>query len=95
MMDRINIYDLEPGTYQHYRGDTYVVVDVLTHLDNPTTGKMERLTDPLVVYRDLQPPIEHLNGKAQPVHNRYGKKLSEFTGMVHHNGKQVKRFKPL
>lgn len=94
-MNRINEFDLEPGAYEHYKGNIYVVTEVLTHTDHPDTGKMEPLADPLVIYRDLEPTMQHVNGRYQWVHKRYGRKLSEFKGTVEHNGEIVKRFKLL
>jgi hypothetical protein len=94
-MNRINEFNLETGTYEHYKGNLYVVTEVVTHADNETTGKMEALADPLVVYRDLEPAMEHVNGRHQYVHKRYCRKLSEFKAEVMHNGEKVKRFKLL
>lgn len=91
-MNRINEFNLEPGTYQHYKGGLYVVVQIVTHMDNPENGKMEALPDPLVCYRDLSPMARHINGRYQNVHQVYARPLSEFTGTVTHNGEVVKRF---
>jgi hypothetical protein len=70
-MNLINEYNLEPGVYQHYKGGVYVVTDLVTHMDNPTTGKMEPLQDQLVVYRDLETPVKHVLGKSKPAHQVY------------------------
>lgn len=76
-MNRINEFNLEPGIYSHGNG-LYVVMEIVTHLDNPATGKMEPIPDPLVVYRDIQPVVRHVEGRPQQVHEVYGKVLSEF-----------------
>jgi hypothetical protein len=95
-MNAINEFNIEPGTYQHYKGGLYVVTDLLTHMDNPATGKMEPLTDPLVVYRDLEAIVKHVNGRPSRPHVRYARPLSEFTGMVVRDNEQpVKRFTKL
>jgi len=94
-MNRINEFDLEPGTYQHYKGGLYVVTDLITHMDNPTTGAMEPITDPLVVYRDVIPVVRHVNGRAQQAHQVYARPLSEFIAMVDNAGISVKRFEKL
>ncbi len=91
-MNRINEYDLEPGVYQHYKGGLYVVTDLVTHMDNPATGKMAKLQDPLVVYRDLQAIQRHVKGRVQMAHQVYARKLSEFNSMVTHNELPTKRF---
>lgn len=91
-MNRINEYNLEPGVYQHYKGGLYVVTDIVTHMDNPAIGKMDPLPDPLVVYRDVEAPVRHVNGKNQAVHQVYARPLSEFVGTVSHNGEPVRRF---
>lgn len=93
-MNWINEY-IQPGMYQHYKGGMYVLVDVITHADNVATGQMDKLADPLVVYRDLVPMVEHVNGKAITPHKRYMRTLSEFTAMVNHNEKRVPRFKQI
>ena len=94
-MDRINEHNLEPGTYQHYKGGIYVVIAMVTHMDNPTTGKMELAQDPLVVYRDIDQIMRHINGKATLGFNTYARKLSEFMATVMHNNETVKRFKKI
>lgn len=91
-MNRINEYNLEPGVYQHYKGGLYVVTDIITHMDSPTVNKMEPLADPLVVYRDVEAPVRHVNGKKQSAHQVYARALSEFTGTVTRDGEPVKRF---
>lgn len=91
-MNRINEYNLEPGVYQHYKGGLYVVTDIVTHMDNTAIGKMEPLPDPLVVYRDIEAPVRHVNGKSQAAHQVYARPLNEFTGTVDKNGEIVKRF---
>jgi hypothetical protein len=93
-MNRINEFGIEPGVYEHYKKGLYVVTDIITHMDNPNTGKMEAIPDPLVVYRDVTPVVRHVNGKAQTAHQVYARTLSEFTAIVPHNGKNVKRFTP-
>lgn len=92
-MNYVNGY-IEPGTYKHYKGGLYVLIDVVTHMENPAKGKIERLEDPLVVYRDLTQIVEHdANGKPTPTtHKRYCRSLSEFTQTIAHNGQSVKRF---
>lgn len=77
-MNRINEFNLEPGVYKHHKGGLYVVTDVITHMDNPTIGKMESLPDPLVVYRDLKAPVRHVKGRNQTAHQVYARTLSEF-----------------
>lgn len=91
-MNHINEYNIKPGTYQHYKGTIYVVTDVVTHMDNTTTGNMEPLPDPLVVYRDLTPIVKHINGRAQAAHQVYARPCSEFNAVVIHNEKTIKRF---
>lgn len=76
-VNRINEFNLEPGVYAHHKGSLYVVTDIVTHMDN-AKGKMEALADPLVVFRDLQAPVRHVNGKAQAAHHAYAHPLSEF-----------------
>lgn len=91
-MNRINEFNIEPGSYQHYKGGIYVVTDLITHMDNAATGKMEPLQDPLVVYRDLIPVVRHVDGRVQQAHQVYARPLSEFSAMTV-NGE--KRFKHL
>lgn len=98
-MNRINEYnlELEPGTYEHYKGTIYVVLEMVTHMDG-AGGKMEALVDPLVCYRDLIPIVKHVNGRPIAAHQVYARPLSEFMGMVDHpasNGQMVKRFKKM
>lgn len=90
-MNWVNEY-IQPGTYQHYKGGLYVLVDVVTHADN-TEGKMDKLVDPLVIYRDLTGTVEHVNGKPVVPHKRYARTLSSFTSNVEHNKNIVPRFK--
>lgn len=89
-MNWINEY-IQPGTYKHYKGSLYVLVDVVTHGDSEG-DQMTKLTDPLVIYRDLVPMTEHMNGKAITPHKRYMRTLSEFNSVVDHNNVRVKRF---
>jgi len=91
-MNRINEFNLEPGTYQHYKGGIYVVTDIATHMENPESQKMEPLLDPLVVYRDVEAIVRHVNGRLMVAHQVYLRKLSEFTATVSHNDNVVKRF---
>ena len=91
-MNRINEFNLEPGVYHHYKGGIYVVTDIVTHMDNPTIGHMEPLQDPLVIYRDIDAIVKHVNGKPSQAHQVYARPLSEFTGIVSIG---VKRFKQL
>lgn len=90
-MNRINEFNLEPGVYQHYKGGIYVVTDIVTHMDNPT-GHMEALQDPLVIYRDIDAIVKHVNGKPRQAHQVYARPLSEFNALVDSG---VKRFKHL
>lgn len=91
-MERINEYDIEPGTYQHYKGGLYVVVELVTHVDGPD-GKMRLLDDPLVVYRDLVALTGHdIKGKPGTPYRRYARPLSEFSGYTNEG---IKRFKIL
>lgn len=78
-MNRINEFGFEPGVYRHHRGALYVATDLVTHLDNATTGKMEPLPEPLVVYRDVV-PVKRLvhGGERKEFHQVYARKLSEF-----------------
>lgn len=76
-MNRINEFGIEPGVYQHHKGSLYVVVEIITHMDNEE-GKMQALPDPLVVYRDLQDPVRHVGGRSQPAYQRYALPLSQF-----------------
>ena len=91
-MNRINEFNIEPGVYRHYKGGMYVVTDIVTHMDNPTTGRMEPLQEPLVVYRDLEAIVKHVNGKPRQAHQVYARPLSEFTALVDSG---LKRFKQL
>lgn len=87
-MNRINEYNVEPGVYKHYKGGLYVVTDLVTHMDNVATGKMDPLQDPLVVYRDVTPIVRNVNGRAQAAHQVYAKALSEFTAIVEGKGRR-------
>lgn len=91
-MLRINEY-IEPGIYRHYKGNYYVVENVITHLDGPS-GKMEPIADPLVCYRDVAALPKHVNGKPTTLyHQTYARPLSEFLGnAVNEGGQSVKRF---
>ena len=93
-MNRINEYDIEPGTYRHYKGGYYVVLDIITHMENPAAGKMEAVANPLVVYRDLIPMGGHdVKGKPGTPHKRYARSISDFTATVKkEDGTMVKRF---
>lgn len=91
-MNRINEFNFEPGTYRHYKGGLYVALDIITHAENTATGKIEALPDPLVVYRDLDAVVQHVNGRPSIPHKRYARALSEFTGTVVQGGERVKRF---
>lgn len=92
-MNAINEFDFEPGTYRHYKGGLYVALDIVTHTENPQTGKMEALPDPLVVYRDLNAVVQHVNGRPSIPHRRYARALSEFAGMATlPDGELTKRF---
>lgn len=94
-MNEINEFNFKPGPYRHYKGGYYVALDIITHLENPRTGKMEPLPDPLVVYRDLDAIIRHVNGRPSAAHQRYARALSEFTATVTlPDGQVVKRFTP-
>lgn len=94
-MNYINEYDLQPGIYKHYKGDLYVVIDIITHMENNAINKMELLTDPLVVYRDVVGiPGHDIKGKPGIPHKRYARALSEFTGDVIKDGVSIKRFIP-
>ena len=95
MINYINEY-IEPGVYEHYKGGIYVLLDVITHMENPSVGKIERLAEPLVVYRDLTQILEHdKNGKPCYPHKRYCRTISDFKAMVMHDGNSVKRFKKI
>lgn len=89
-MNRINEYSIEPGTYQHYKGGIYVVTDLITHMDDVATGKMAPLADPLVVYRDLNPVVRHVEGRVQIAHQLYARPLSEFQSMTVDGQKRFK-----
>ncbi len=93
-MNWINEFDFSPGTYRHYKGGVYVAVDLITHMDG-AQGTMEPLPDPLVVYRDLEAIVKHVNGRPIAVHQRYARKLSEFIGMVSKGLETVKRFEKI
>ena len=88
-MNRINEFNLEPGVYQHFEGRIYVLTDIVTHMNDPITGHMEPLQDPLVIYRDI---VKQVDGKAYQAHQVYAQSLREFTGLV---SPGVKRFKQL
>jgi hypothetical protein len=94
-MLRINEYDIEPGVYRHYKNRLYVVLDIITHMENKQKGKMEAIPDPLVVYRDLIPMDGHdVKGKPnKTIHRTYARALSEFNAMVTVSDSiQVRRF---
>lgn len=91
-MLRINEYNIEPGVYRHYKGNYYVVTNLVTHMDGPD-GKMQKLEDPLVCYRDVEKLPQHINGKATTAYEQtYARKLSEFNATVTNEGGTVKRF---
>jgi len=94
-MNRINEYDIEPGVYRHYKGGYYVVLDIITHMENQSIGKMEPIANPLVVYRDLTPVAGHdIKGRpSNDIHKRYARTLSEFNATVMKDGETVKRFR--
>ena len=92
-MDWINEFNLTPGTYEHHKGSIYVVTNVITHMEDEAKNKMVKLSDPLVVYRDLETPYEHVKGRHQKAHKVYALKLSGFRAKVSKNGKMVPRFK--
>lgn len=94
-MNEHNEYNLKPGTWRHYKTGLYVVFTMVTHMDNPATGKMELLADPLVVYRDLAPVMRHVDGKHIYAVQHYARPLSEFVATVEHNGTMVKRFEKI
>jgi hypothetical protein len=53
-MEWINEYNLYPGVYEHYKGELYVVENIITHsLDSK--NEFYQLDDPKVVYRNLVP----------------------------------------
>jgi hypothetical protein len=80
-MLRINQY-LEPGVYRHYKGNLYVVLTVITHMDG-SDGKMKELTDPLVCYRDVVQVEKHIKGKPSTTyHQVYARPLSEFFATI-------------
>lgn len=77
-MNRINEFNVEPGTYEHHKGGLYVVTGMLTHVEGPE-GKMITMEEPLVLFRDLEPIQHDVNGKITSNPLRiYGHKLSEF-----------------
>lgn len=78
-LDRINEFNLEPGVYAHHRGDLYVVITILNFIDGQD-GMMGELTDPLVIFRDLEPLKGH-DSTGRPtnrLHRVYAHPLSEF-----------------
>jgi len=83
MMDWINEYDVQPGVYQHYKGELYIVQGVVTHTMNDKE-KWRKLRVPYVMYRRLEvqyrfvPVWEWVNGERTQVlhpegHKRAGK----------------------
>lgn len=78
-MDYVNEFGIEPGVYQHHRGDIYVVTGVLTHVEGPE-GRMIEMSEPMVLFRDAVPIAGHdSTGKpTSSVLRIYGHKLSEF-----------------
>lgn len=91
-MNYVNEY-IEPGPYQHYKGSMYVVLTIVTHLENSETNKMEPLQDPLVVYRDLENVPRHIKGKmSRDYTQHYARKLSEFNATISGPNGPVKRF---
>jgi len=88
----INEY-IQPGTYRHYEGGLYVLLDVITDEYDTATGKMNKLGDPLIMFRDLVPLVDYVNGKAVTPHRRYTCALSKFIEKVDYQNGSVQRFK--
>jgi hypothetical protein len=89
-----NQFDLNPGVYEHYKGGLYVVESILTHIKNEQGGDWERVMDPLVIYRKLEPEYEAINGGPKSmVVKTYARTLSNFKGSVDIEGKLIPRFK--
>lgn len=67
-VNRINEFDVEPGTWRHLgTGLIQVVTEIITH--EFQGGEMKELEDPWVAYRDLQFGRKHIT---------YSMRLSEF-----------------
>lgn len=89
-----NQFDLNPGVYEHYKGGLYVVESILTHTKLEPGGDWQKLQDPWVIYRKLEPEYDSINGgPVQMVVKTYSNTLSRFKAMVEVDGKLVPRFK--
>lgn len=78
-MNRINEFNVEPGIYEHHLGILYVVFEVVNYMEG-INGKMERLTDPLICFRELTSIPGH-DGDGKPnsnPHRIFALPLSEF-----------------
>lgn len=88
-----NQYNIQPGTYQHWKNKKlYVVTDLVTHLEDPEQHIMVEQTDPLVVYRDLEWNYELIGNTRKMVQKTYARRLSEFNELMEGG---VKRFRPV
>lgn len=103
MINWINEYDLNPGVYEHYKGGIYIVQNLITH--SKKAGKVKKLRDPMVVYRDLDNTYKTIergkNADGSPymarveVIKNYMTPLSEFLEHVLLDDKLVPRFKKI
>lgn len=73
-MNLHNEFGIKPGAY-HLGKETIVVTDVLTH---DTTNP---LPEPLVIYRPLVAPVEHVDGKPTAIHRRYSMPVKDFLAL--------------
>lgn len=89
----INQFNLQPGVYESYKGGLYVVETILTHLKNEDGGDWIKQQDPLVIYRNLEPQVESINGVNTFVIKTFGMRLSRFKGGVNVDGILMRRFK--
>jgi hypothetical protein len=71
-MNRINEFNLEPGTYIDQAQNVVVMVDVITELYKEDADLLDRLSDPLVVTRPL-------DGLSKIEHHRMAYPISVFT----------------
>ena len=76
-MIRVNQFNIEPGTY-HCQDIRVVVTNIITHEDN---GELKELSDPWVVFRDLE--LKGHNGKEKQQHRATMMRMSEFKTKYH------------
>ena len=75
-MDWHNEFKIQPGAYQ-YKGQEIVLTDLVTHTDSS-----DKLADPLVIYRDVIAPVEHVEGRPVRIHRRYAMDLKKWNRLT-------------